>query len=214
MAKIRTFLLDIHMARKDALARTVDSSNFLKAAGRRSGGILTMSQVLQQQSKTTDIEWWKTSRSMHEIGEHLEKALKEKQELERRFVQLLQENNQLSLRCDKASAELTAERIRRTDEVARLEAQINEPRKPALAQGGEGRQKAELAAREKLIRDEFERKIQEMQLELNKERHLLAKRLEKMKAEAASCICKGNASHEYEDLTYAAQPKALRITYR
>src|SRR5215510_8982191 len=108
MAKIRTFLLDIHMARKDALARTVDSSNFLKAAGSRSGGIFTMSQVLQQPSKTTDIEWWKTSRSLPEIGEHLERALKEKQELELRFVQLLEENRQLNLRCDKATAELTA----------------------------------------------------------------------------------------------------------
>ena len=162
-----------------------------------------MSQVLPQPSKTADVEWWKTSRSLLEIAEHLERALKEKQDIERRLVELVQENNQLSLRCAKADAELTAERVRRSDEV-RVQANGR----------GEGRQQAELAAREKLIRDEFERKIQDLQLELNKERHLLAKRLEKMKAEAASCICRGNSSHTYEDLSYSAQPKALRITYR
>jgi hypothetical protein len=165
-----------------------------------------MSQVLPQPSKSTDLDWWKTSRSLLEIAEHLERALKEKQDLERRLVEVLQENNQLNLRCAKADAELTAERVRRSDEVARLQVQT--------AGRGEGRQQAELAAREKLIRDEFERKIQELQLELNKERHLLAKRLEKMKAEMAGCICRGNSNHTYEDLSYTAQPKALRITYR
>jgi hypothetical protein len=173
-----------------------------------------MSQVLPQPSKTADVEWWKTSRSLHEIGEHLERALKEKQELERRFVQLLQENNQLSLRCDKASAELTAERVRRSDEVARLQAQINGQGKPPLGLGGEGRQQAEMAAREKLIRDEFERKIQQLQLELNKERHLMAKCLEKMKAALAGCICRGSSSHSYEDTNFTPQPKSIRVSYR
>jgi hypothetical protein len=42
----------------------------------------------------------------------------------------------------------------------------------------------------------------------------MAKRLEKMKAEMAGCICQGNSNHTYEDLSYTAQPKALRITYR
>src|SRR5262245_49596913 len=186
----------------------------MKLQEARSGGIPTMSQVLQQPSRTTDTEWWKTSRSLNEIGEHLERAVKEKQELERRYVELLHENNQLGLRCDKAAAELTAERVRRSDDVASLQAQINAQAKPQLGLGGEGRQQAEMAAREKLIRDEFERKIQELRLELNKERHLLAKRLEKMKAEAASCICRGNSNHEYDDTIYTAQPKALRITYR
>ena len=162
-----------------------------------------MSHVLPQPSKPTDIAWWKTGRSLNEIAEHLERAIKEKQDIERRFAELLLENNQLNLRCAKADAELTAERLRRSDE-ARLQANGR----------GEGRQQAELAAREKLIRDEFERKIQELKLELNKERHLMAKRLEKMKAEAASCICRGNSNHTYEDLSYTPQPKALRITYR
>jgi len=161
-----------------------------------------MSQVLQQTSKTTDIEWWKTSRSLPEIAEHLERALKEKQELQHRYAELLQENRQLSSRCAKADAELTAERLLRSEEALQANGRV------------EGRQQAQLAAREKLLRDEFERKVQDLQLELNKERHLLAKRFEKMKAEAAGCICRGNSNHSFEDTIYTAQPKALRITYR
>ena len=172
-----------------------------------------MVQLSEQSCSPADVKWWKTSRSLREIAEHLERAVKEKQDLERRFVDLLQENIKLSLRCAKADAEVTSERVRRSTEVASLRVQLSENEKQTkIKPAGEGKQQAELAAREKLIKDEFERKIQTLQLESKRERHQLANRVEKMKAELANCICRGNAGQTYAEGNQRAHPKSLRYS--
>lgn len=116
--------------------------------------------VLEPQTPVPDNQWWKTGRSLGEIADRLEHALAEKEKLERRVAELLAENERLA--ADVRAQKLTAG----------------------------GRQQAVFAARERLVKDEFERKLQALQLELNKERHRHARELKQIEMDRAGCICK------------------------
>jgi hypothetical protein len=58
--------------------------------------------------------------------------------------------------------------------------------------GGTGRIQAETSARERLIRDELERKVQSLQLELKQERIRMEERVLKMESELSGCLCRGS----------------------
>ena len=94
-------------------------------------------------------------RSFGDIAEYLERTLKEKQSLERKLAEVLEEN-------------------------ARLKSRTT----------FKGRQDAEFAVRERFLRDEFERKVQEIRLEVKKERRQLAQHVEKLEEELAGCFCR------------------------
>jgi hypothetical protein len=47
-----------------------------------------------------------------------------------------------------------------------------------------------LAAKERLIRDEFERKYQELAAEVKRERHRYTEEVQKLKRQLSTCICK------------------------
>jgi hypothetical protein len=94
------------------------------------------------------------TRSFGDIAEYLERTFKDKQTLERRLIEVLEENKRLKSR--------------------------------AIG----GRHEAELALRERLLKDEFERKTQALQLEMNKERRQLVECVEKLKKELAGCFCR------------------------
>jgi hypothetical protein len=121
-----------------------------------------MNHAVEPQTAQPDRRWWKSARSLGEIAELVEVTLKDKQQLERKLSELAQENGRLS------------------ESLSELQSRP----------GGKGRQQAELAARERLIRDEYERKAQALQLEFNKERRLLADRFKKMQDQMAGCICR------------------------
>jgi len=53
-----------------------------------------------------------------------------------------------------------------------------------------GRDGAELAARERLLKDEFERKAHEIRLEMKKEHRQLLKQVEMLKQDLAGCFCR------------------------
>ena len=82
----------------------------------------------------------------------------------------LEENNRLASRCAQVESKVT----------------------------GNGRQQAELAARERLLKDEFERKTQEIRLEMNKERRQLLEYVEKLKQDLAGCFCRQQPSERVE----------------
>jgi hypothetical protein len=96
-----------------------------------------------------------------DIAEHLERVLKDKEDLEQSLSEVRLERD-------------------------RLQAQVAESSREAQANR---RQAVPLATKEKLLRDEFERRILAIQLELKKERNILHQRLERMKIERAGCIC-------------------------
>jgi len=123
----------------------------------------------EHQESSAKVRSWKPGPSLVEIAEQLERALADKQALESRLADILEENRRLRLRYEK---------------------QLQD-------KSGAGRQLAELAARERLLKDECERKVQALQIELNKERHHLnkertqyARHIEKMELDRASCICR------------------------
>jgi hypothetical protein len=111
--------------------------------------------------------WWYTRRSLQEIAEHLESIVTEKQDIERRLKEVLDEKNALRI-----------DTIRLKSEIETVQGQL---------QGG---QRAELAAKEKLIKDDFERRVQALKTDFQKERHQLLLVVQKMKKELSGCICR------------------------
>ena len=55
-----------------------------------------------------------------------------------------------------------------------------------------GRLDSLLAAKEKLMRDEFDRKFQELQVEVKRERNKYAELMREVKKQLSSCICRAN----------------------
>jgi len=47
-----------------------------------------------------------------------------------------------------------------------------------------------LAAKERLMRDEFERKYQELAVEVKRERHRYTEEVQKLKRQLSTCICR------------------------
>jgi hypothetical protein len=123
--------------------------------------------------------------SLTTIAEDLDQAIQHRQDIEHRLREVLRERDNLNARCEQTRAELASVRMRLKSEIADLQLQLAESSKSTFK-----RQQAELAAREKLMRDEFERKLQTIQVALKQERHQLQQRLAKMKEEMSACICR------------------------
>ena len=140
------------------------------------------------QRPSSDIRWWKDIRSTSEIAEHLARSHMDKQELESRIAELLEENEILKLRCSVAAAELTDERQRLKGEIAALQSQIADAQQ-SRQRGGIGAREAESAARERLLKNEFERKIQDLQVELKKQRQRHDEQMHAVKRKMTNCIC-------------------------
>jgi seryl-tRNA synthetase len=138
-----------------------------------------MNRVIQSQTSPSN-DWWKTNRSLLEIVDHLE----------RRLAEALEENQNLQQRCATAKMEHESERRRLQSELSNLRLQANEMLKRLQQKMGAGkREVAQLTAKERLVRDEQERKIQALQLELKNERSLSELRLRQVESKIANCIC-------------------------
>ncbi len=96
----------------------------------------------------------KSRRSFGDIAEYLERTLKDKEKLERKLAELIEENDRLR-------------------------------KKPS-----NGRNEAELAVRERLLKDEFERRTQQMRLEMKKEHRQLEQQVARLKEDLAGCLCR------------------------
>jgi hypothetical protein len=79
---------------------------------------------------------------------------------------------------EQTCAEFDGERIRLNSEIANLRSQLT------------SRLQSILAIKEKLMREEFERKFQELTLEVRQERHRYWNAIDEMKKQIASCICR------------------------
>ena len=123
--------------------------------------------------------------SLTAIAEDLDRALRYRQDIEQQLNAAIRERDNMNARCAEARAELASVRIRLKTEITDLQMQLAESSRSAA-----NRYQAELAAREKLIRDEFERKLQTIQVAMKQERHQLQQRVAKMKEEMSGCICR------------------------
>ena len=175
------------MAPKDAVAGEgfVQSQ---KSRMRRDRGVSMHYGATDAQRPSSDIRWWKDVQSTSAMAERLARSHVDKHELESRIAELLEENNILKLRCTVAATELTDERQRLIGEIATLQAQIANAQQ-AREKAGVGAREAESAARDRLLKDEFERKVQELQVEVKRERLKYAEQMHAVKQKMANCIC-------------------------
>jgi len=104
--------------------------------------------------------------------------LNEKSGLTSQLSKALDENATLNRLYTETCAELDGERIRLNSEIANLRSQLS------------GRLQSILAIKEKLMREEFERKFQELTLEVRRERQRYKNAIEEMRKQTASCICR------------------------
>jgi len=112
------------------------------------------------------------------LAEQYACLLNEKRNLTSELSNALDENATLNRLYKQTCAESDAERIRLNSEIANLRSQLT------------SRLQSILAVKEKLMREEFERKFQELTLEVKQERHRYKNAIEEMKRQIASCICR------------------------
>jgi hypothetical protein len=139
--------------------------------------------VTQTQSSLSDMRWWKDHRSTSEMAEYLAQSHVDKQALECQVAEL-QEENRL------------------------LKSELAEAMEKQRQNTGVGRREAEAAARERLLKDEFERKVESIQVDLNRIRQRAVKQVEEMKAKMAGCIC-GEIRIEHEADQQHSEPSSL-----
>src|SRR5262249_14298530 len=104
--------------------------------------------------------------------------LNEKRDLTSQLSKALDENTALNRLYNQAREEFDRERLQLNSEIANLRSQLT------------NRLQSILAVKEKLMRDEFERKFQELTLEVRRERQRYKNAIEEMKRQIAKCICR------------------------
>ena len=149
-----------------------------------------MTEAVEQLSSRSQAQWWNKPRSLKDIAEHLERTIKLEENLERKLTELVAENNRLARRCAQADADLAVLKS-----------------KPAAVNG---RHEAELAVRERLLKDEFERKTQELQLEMKKERRQLVASVEQLQKELEGCFCRKHSDEYVVHIKKGPEPKVPR----
>jgi predicted nucleic acid-binding Zn-ribbon protein len=149
-----------------------------------------MSDALPETLRSSsDPHWWKAARSASEIAERLAGSEVEKETIERRVAELSEENKALKERCTVAGEQLAEERYKLLVRIADLQSQVKEAYDRPQKVGTGARQVTESSANERLLRDEFERKVQSLQVELKKLREQHAKQVREFKERMAGCIC-------------------------
>jgi F0F1-type ATP synthase membrane subunit b/b' len=112
------------------------------------------------------------------LAEQFASLLNEKRDLTSQLSEALDENTALNRLYNQGREEFDRERIRLNSEIANLRSQLT------------SRLQSILAVKEKLIREEFERKFQELTVEVRQERHRYRNAIEEMKRQLSSCICR------------------------
>ena len=116
--------------------------------------------------------------SLSYLAEQFGCLLNEKRDLTSQLSKALDENAALNRLYKQTYAECDGERIRLHSEIANLRSQLT------------SRLQSILSIKEKLMREEFDRKFQELSLQVRQERHRYRNAIEEMKKQTASCICR------------------------
>jgi F0F1-type ATP synthase membrane subunit b/b' len=116
--------------------------------------------------------------SLSYLAEQFGCLLNEKRDLTSQLSKALDENAALNRLYKQTYAEFDGERIRLHSEIANLRSQLT------------SRLQSILSIKEKLMREEFDRKFQELSLQVRQERHRYRNAIEERKKQTASCICR------------------------
>ena len=130
--------------------------------------------------------------SLTEFAEEFECAINEKHELATRLSTALGELEVVTRLFEQSRAEFDFERRRMRSEIEDLREQLSKSSETNRNSSAHGAGlKSVLAAREKVMREEFERKFQELTVEVRQERNKYTQAVEKMKSQLSGCICRG-----------------------
>ena len=129
--------------------------------------------------------------SLSEFAEQFASVVKEKQDLASRLSKALADIAAITQLHQRAHADFDSERTQLNSEIAKLRAQlIGLTKRPENGTVDDARLQSLLAARERLIRDEFERKFQELTVEVKRERNRYTQEVQKLKTQLSNCICR------------------------
>jgi hypothetical protein len=130
--------------------------------------------------------------SLNEFAEQFEKAIHDKQALSTRLGQALDEIASMSRYFQEERTRFEAERNNLNLEIESLRAQLSESsRKDHRKIEQDAGIQSVLAARERLIRDEFERKFQELTIDVRRLRKKHSDEVQRLKDQLSNCICRG-----------------------
>jgi len=129
--------------------------------------------------------------SLSEFAEQFASVVKEKQDLASRLSKALADVSAITQLHQRTHAEFDSERTRLNSEIDKLRAQlIGSVKRPDNPTTDDARVQSLLAARERLIRDEFERKFQELTVAVRQERNKYSEEVQRLKAQLSNCICR------------------------
>jgi chromosome segregation ATPase len=115
--------------------------------------------------------------SLSEFADQLDSVIRENHDLASQLNQATREKATLCQLYEQSRTEYESERDRLNAEIETLRSQIN------------GRVQHLLSTKERLMREEYERKFQDMMVSVRQERHKYTTHVEKLKTELSSCIC-------------------------
>jgi septal ring factor EnvC (AmiA/AmiB activator) len=163
-----------------SIHESIGPSDFhMQGTRARSLGEVRMNRALKQ---GTDIR----KLTLNEFAEQFETAIKERHELSIRLDKAREEIATLM----RGRAEFEKERVFLNAEIAKLRDQVADlAKKRETSKEDIARTECLVAAREKLIRDEFERKFQELTVQVRNQRKKYTQEMEVMKKRLKSCMC-------------------------
>jgi chromosome segregation ATPase len=127
--------------------------------------------------------------SLNEFLDQFEGLLSEKHELTVRLTKALVEIKELTGLYHDTRAQLES----LTSQNAELRAKLQDaPLRLEKDSGNEPRANALASARERLMRDEFERKFQDLTLEVKKMRNKYEQQVHDLQTQLSNCICKAS----------------------
>jgi len=126
--------------------------------------------------------------SLSEFAEEFQCAIRERDALDSRLRAALEEIKMLTRLGEQARAEFEGERTRLSSELAALRQQLAASSDAGTNSPGRGMSSV-MAAREKVIREEFERKFLELTVEVRQQRNKYAQAVERIKNQRSNCIC-------------------------
>jgi len=129
--------------------------------------------------------------SLSDFADQFETAVRERNEFAGRLDASRQELEAVSQLYQQVHKEFENERNRLHVEISSLRTQITDLTKKLQRPQGDLSQTL-LATKEKLIRDEFERKYQELAAEVRRQRKSHTEQVDKMKAQLDRCICRAS----------------------
>jgi hypothetical protein len=149
---------------------------------------------------------------MSDVAERFETVVKEKRDLACRLSQALDEMNAINQLYRERSAEFVAEKTLLESEIEKLRAVVAESSKNQEKRTADSAAvRSILEAREKLIREEFSRKFQDLAVEVKRQRTKYDEQVGEMKKKLSACICQPS---DRKTLHIVAAPPDHLVDYR